>query len=259
MANDGTVTRQAEPVFSSVSGTSAASTDGAELLRQRLALALDFDDTVIASRWAARMRPWFGVAKVGLELFSAAGPPVVAELMEAGFSVFVDMKLADIPTTTHRAARVLGALGASYLTVHTFAGESTLKAGVEGLAEGADRAGLPAPVALGITVLTSEKEAPPELVRERVEAARDAGCGGLVSAASDLAVARAEAPGLLAVVPGIRLAGTSMDDQSRSATPAEAMRAGANMLVIGRAVTAAALPEAAASTIVEELSSAVGG
>jgi orotidine-5'-phosphate decarboxylase len=257
MANDGAVARQAGRASSP--GAGAATTDGVELLRQRLALALDFDDTVIASRWAARMRPWFGVAKVGLELFSAAGPPVVAELMEAGFSVFVDMKLADIPTTTRRAARVLGALGASYLTIHTFAGESTLRAGVEGLAEGADRAGLPAPVALGITILTSEADAPAELVSARVAAARDAGCGGLVSAACDLGVARAVAPGLLSVVPGIRLAGTAIDDQSRSATPAEAMKAGADMLVIGRAVTAATVPEAAAASIVDELSSALAG
>ncbi len=82
MVNDGAVARQAESVSSPGTGTGALGE--VELLRQRLALALDFDDTVIASRWAARMRPWFGVAKVGLELFSAAGPPVVAELMEAG-------------------------------------------------------------------------------------------------------------------------------------------------------------------------------
>jgi orotidine-5'-phosphate decarboxylase len=257
MGNDGAVVRQAESVPSP--GVDAGVLDGVELLRQRLALALDFDDTVIASRWAARMRPWFGVAKVGLELFSAAGPPVVAELVEAGFSVFVDMKLADIPTTTRRAARVLGALGASYLTIHTFAGPSTLMAGVEGLAEGADRAGLPAPVALGITILTSNADAPADLVRARVAMARDAGCGGIVSAASDLSEAKAVAPGLLAVVPGIRLAGTTSDDQSRSATPAEAMRAGADMLVIGRAVTAAPVPEAAAASIVEELTASLAG
>ena len=99
-------------------------------------------------------------------------------------------------------------------------------AGVEGLAEGADRAGLPAPVALGITILTSDADAPADLVRARVAAARDAGCGGVVSAASDLGVAKAVAPGLLSVVPGIRLAGTASDDQSRAATPAQAMRAG---------------------------------
>ena len=121
-------------------------------------------------------------------------------------------------------------------------GTATLLAGVEGLAEGAARAGLPAPVVLAVTVLTSEAEAPADLVRARVEAARDAGCGGFVCAASDLSEAKAVAPGLLAVVPGIRLAGTGRDDQGRAATPAEALRAGADMLVIGRAVTAAPCP-----------------
>jgi hypothetical protein len=125
-----------------------------EQFRQRLVLALDVDDSVLAMRWAARMQPWFGVAKVGLELFSAAGPPVVAELMEAGFRVFVDLKVLDIPTTTRKAARVLGALGASYLTVHASAGTATMAAGAEGLAEGAARAGLPAPAVLAVTVLT---------------------------------------------------------------------------------------------------------
>ena len=251
MANDGAVVRQAKSI--SLPGAGAGQLDGVELLRQRLALALDFDDTVIASRWATRMRPWFGVAKVGLELFSAAGPPVVAELMEAGFSVFVDMKLADIPTTTRTGGQ--GARGSGRFLPHDpyLCRPRTLMAGVEGLAEGADRAGLPAPVALGITILTSDADAPPELVRARVAAARDAGCGGVVSAASDLREAKAVAPGLLAVVPGIRLAGTASDDQSRSATPADAMRAGADMLVIGRAVTAAPVPEAAAASIVEEL------
>src|SRR5579863_9987562 len=239
-----------------VGTTGPAMPDELEQFRQRLVLALDVDDSVLAMRWAARMQPWFGVAKVGLELFSAAGPQVVAELLEAGFRVFVDLKVLDIPTTTRKAARVLGALGASYLTVHASAGLATLAAGAEGLAEGAARAGLPAPAVLAVTVLTSEAEAPPDLLRSGVEAARDAGCGGFVCAASDLALAKAIAPGLLAVVPGIRIAGTGRDDQGRAATPAEALLAGADMLVIGRAVTAAAEPEAAAASIVEELAAA---
>ena len=185
--------------------------------------------------------------------------PVMAELIEAGFKVFVDMKIADIPTTTRRAARVLGALGASYLTIHTSVGRSTLQAGAEGFAEGAERAGLPAPVALGITILTSEPEAPPELLRARVATARDAGCGGLVCAAPDLTETRAVAPGLLAVVPGIRLAGTPTDDQSRVATPTQALRAGADLLVIGRAVLAAPSPEEAAASIMADLAVHLGG
>ena len=196
-------------------------------LRHRLALALDFDDSVEALRWAARLKNYFGVAKVGLELFSAAGPSAVAALVEEGFQVFVDLKLADIPTTTRKASRVLGALGATYLTVHVSAGPSTLLAAVEGFAEGAERAGLPAPMTLGITVLTSESDAPAELLRSRVRAAAAAGCGGIVCAAPDLAEAIAAGPSLLRVVPGIRLVGGGAHDQGRTATPGEALRAGA--------------------------------
>ena len=225
--------------------------------RARLALALDFDDAVVAMRWAVRLRDYFGVAKVGLELFSAAGPSVVAELVDAGFKVFVDMKLGDIPTVTRRASRVLGALGASYLTIHTSAGPASLRAGVEGLAEGADRGGMPVPMALGVTVLTSEAEAPAELLRSRVKSALDCGCGGVVCAARDLPEVKGAAPGLLTVVPGIRLAGGGTHDQGRVATPGDAARAGADLLVVGRAVTEAAAPEAAASAVMAELAAAI--
>jgi orotidine-5'-phosphate decarboxylase len=224
-------------------------------LRNRLVLALDVDDSVVAMRWAARMRPWFGVAKIGLELFSAAGPSIVAELGEAGFRVFADLKLADIPTTTRKAARVLGTLGVSYLTVHAFNGAAALRAGVEGLEDGAAVVGLPAPMALAVTVLTSQASAPEETLRERARAALEAGCGGFVCAAPDLKVAKAVAPDLVAVVPGIRPTGAGTDDQARVATPAEAVLAGADMLVVGRAVTRAADPEAAAAAIVDELAS----
>jgi len=226
-------------------------------LRRRLALALDFDDSVEALRWAGRLQDVFGVAKVGLELFSAAGPSVVAGLVEDGFQVFIDMKLADIPTTTHKAARVLGALGASYLTVHLWAGPATVSSAVEGFAEGAERAGLPVPVTLGVTVLTSAADAPVELLQHRARVAFEAGCGGIVCAAPDLAVASAVAPELLKVVPGIRLSGDTADDQRRTATPGEAISAGADVLVVGRAVTQATDPDRAAATVMAELATAV--
>jgi len=225
-------------------------------VRQMLALALDVDDSVVAMRWAERMRPWFGVAKVGLELFSAAGPSVVTELVDTGYRVFVDLKLADIPNTTGRAARVLGALGASFLTLHTSAGLASLEAGVRGVAEGAQSVGLPPAVALGVTVLTSEADAPPGLLAERVALAAKAGCGGVVCAASDLGTVRHVAPRLFAVVPGIRPAGSGADDHGRAATPAEAVKAGAGLLVIGRAITQSATPEAVAAAIAEEVAGA---
>ncbi|SRR5579875_78528 len=223
--------------------------------RQRLVLALDVDDSVVAMRWALRLRPWFGVAKVGMELFSATGPSVVAELVEAGFSVFADLKLADIPNTNRKAARVIGGLGASYLTVHSFA-PASLRAGVEGFAEGAQSTGLPPPQVLAVTVLTSEPDEPGTTraqLEGRARAAQEAGCGGVVCAAADLSVVRAVAPELLAAVPGVRPAGAPAHDQVRVATPAEALRAGADLLVVGRAVTAAPDPEVVAAELLAEL------
>jgi orotidine-5'-phosphate decarboxylase len=222
-------------------------------LRNRLALALDVDDAVEAQRLARELRGWFGVAKVGLELFSAAGPPIVQLLINDGYEVFVDLKMADIPNTVRKAAGVLGALGVSYLTLHAFAGPAVLRAGVEGLTEGAERAGLPAPSALAVTVLTSDADAPPHILAKRVTAAVEARCAGVVCAASDVAEAKEIAPRMLAVVPGLRPAGAPVHDQVRAATPAEAMAAGADLLVIGRAVTAAANRPAAASELVASL------
>jgi orotidine-5'-phosphate decarboxylase len=255
MVSDGGASRPGY-VFSAPVLTQKSGGGGPEAVRQRLVLALDVDDSVLAMRWATRLRPWFGVAKVGLELFSAAGPAAIGALLEGGFRVFIDLKMADIPNTTRKAARVLGALGVSFLTVHASAGRATLEAAVLGLAEGAERAGLPAPIALGVTILTSEAEAPAERLRALVTSADQAGCGGIVCAASDLGEVKKVAPGLVTVVAGIRLAGADTHDQSRSATPGEAVRRGADMLVIGRAVTGAADPEKAALSIVDELSSA---
>ena len=222
-------------------------------LRNRLALALDVDDAVEAQRLARELRAWFGVAKVGLELFSAAGPPVVQMLIDDGYQVFLDLKMADIPTTVRKAASVLGALGVSYLTMHAFAGSAVLRAGVEGLTEGAERAGLPVPSALAVTVLTSDADAPPHILAKRVTAAVEARCAGVVCAASDVAEAKTIAPRMLCVVPGLRPAGTPTHDQARAATPSEALAAGADILVIGRAVTAAADRTAAASELVASL------
>ncbi|MDP1805154.1 MAG: orotidine 5'-phosphate decarboxylase / HUMPS family protein, partial [Acidimicrobiales bacterium] len=101
--------------------------------RDRLVLALDVDDLVVALRVAKRLQPYFATAKVGLELFSASGPDAVSAVAELGYDVFLDLKLHDIPTTVRKAARVIGALGASYLTLHARSGPVMLRAGVEGL------------------------------------------------------------------------------------------------------------------------------
>src|SRR5947209_1701182 len=198
-------------------------------LRDRLALALDVDDLVAALRLARRLGPFFGVAKVGLELFTAAGPDAVASLAESGFDVFLDLKLHDIPTTVRKAARVIGALGVSHLTLHAHGGVPMLRAGVEGLAEGAQSAGLPPPLAVAVTVLTSDADAPPHILGRRVAAAVEARCGGLVCAAADVREAKELAPRMVAVVPGIRLAVGDRHDQARASSPEQALAAGADL------------------------------
>jgi orotidine-5'-phosphate decarboxylase len=228
-------------------------TDAPAAIRDKLAIALDVDDIVEARQLAKQVAPWFGVAKVGLELFSAHGPAAVHQLVGLGFRVFLDLKLHDIPTTVEKAARVVGSLGASYLTIHAVGGAPMLRAGVEGLTEGASRAGLPEPTALAVTILTSDDGAPPHILGKRVQAALEGGCGGLVCAASDLQGARELAPRLVKVVPGIRPAGTATHDQARAATPQAALAAGADLLVIGRAVTAAPDRAAAAEAIAASL------
>src|SRR5260370_3802786 len=125
------------------------------------------DDLVEAARMARELRAWFGVAKVGLELFSAAGPDAIVELNDLGYRVFVDLKLHDIPTTVRKAARVIGSVGASYLTLHGAGGVPMLRGGVEGLAEGADRAGLAPPVALAVTLLPRDASPPAPLLPAR--------------------------------------------------------------------------------------------
>lgn len=221
--------------------------------RQHLALALDVDDLVVAVRLARRLRPYFGVAKVGLELFGAAGPETVSALTVEGYRVFCDLKLHDIPTTVCRAATVIGGLGAAYTTVHTQGGADMLRAAVEGMAAGAAAAGVPSPCVLGVTVLTSAAEAPADELAARAALAAETGCGGVVCAAADLPVVRRVAPRLVAVVPGIRLPGGPAQDQARAATPAAALAAGAELLVVGRAVTGAVDPERAAGELLEEV------
>ena len=222
-------------------------------LRRKLALVLDTDDLVDALRLARELKPWFGVAKVGLELFSAAGPGAVNRLVDEGYDVFVDLKLFDIPTTVGKAARVVGSLGARYLTIHARDDAPMLRAGADGFREGAARAGLEAPVPLAVTVLTSDRGAPPHILPRRVALAVETGCGGIVCATNDLREARQIAPRLVKVVPGIRTSGSPSHDQLRPATPRQALDEGADLLVIGRTVTHAEDPSVAAAAVVAEL------
>ena len=192
------------------------------------------DDLNLAGLMADAVKPWMGVAKVGLELFAAAGPAGIEAMTDRGFEVFADLKLHDIPTTVGRAAAQVGRAGACWLTVHTVGGADMLRAGVEGLAEGSDGAAQ----VLGVTILTSDADRSRGVLEERVALARDAGCGGVICSAADIEVVKEVAPDLARVVPGIRMADSAHNDQASVATPEAAITAGASILVIGRTVTA---------------------
>jgi orotidine-5'-phosphate decarboxylase len=222
----------------------AESTNGD--LREKLALALDVDDLVAAIRLGRQLKDYFGVAKIGLELYSAAGPEAIGAMTDLGYRVFLDLKLHDIPTTVERSARVLGSLGVSYLTLHAHGGVEMMRAGVKGLVDGATSAGLEVPSSLAITVLTSDDEAPPHIMPKRVGLAAEAGCTGIVCAVSELTEAYHYAPRLQRVVAGIRLPGDPVDDQRKAASPDQALSGGADLLVVGRSVTRADDPVAAA-------------
>ena len=233
--------------------------DGADAgVRDRLAIALDTDDLEGAVALARRLQPWFRVAKVGLELFAAAGPEAARSLAAEGFDVFLDLKLHDIPTTVARAGRVVGRLGPAYVTLHGAGGPEMLRAGADGLAEGASEAGRPPPLALAVTVLTSDAGAGPDDVARRAGWAVDAGCGGVVCAASKVGEVKRIAPRQVAVTPGNRPEGSGSDDHAHASTPAGALSAGSDLLVIGRAVTAAHDPEDAARRLCEALAVTAG-
>lgn len=219
----------------------------------KLALALDVDDMIAARRLASDLAPYFGVAKVGLELYAATGPEIIGILEDLGYDVFLDLKLLDTPDTVLRTAQVLGALGAKYLTVHAFGGVDMMRACVDGFSAGALNAGMESPTVVAVTVLTSDSGAPPHIMGKRAATAVEAGCGGVFCATTDLVEARQVAPRLLRVVAGIRPAGSPAHDQTRAAAPREAIDSGADLLVLGRAVTQAEDPVKAAAAVCEEL------
>ncbi len=225
-------------------------------VRDRLALVLDIDDLDAATRLARQVQPWFGVAKVGWELWSAAGNAAVERMQDLGFTVFLDVKLHDIPTTVRQAARVLSRLGLGFVNAHAAGGEAMLRAFVEGAQLGADDANVAVPVTLAVTVLTSDVDA--SAFDDRLRVAAAAGCGGVVCSAYEVATVAARHPAMVTMVPGIRLAGSDANDQARVMTPGAAIAAGSDVLVVGRTVTHATDVVAAAEQVHAEVRAALG-
>ncbi len=200
--------------------------------------------------------------KVGMTLFFAEGPAIVRELRGLGYKVFVDLKLHDIPHQVRGACRVLVRMGASMFTVHASGGEAMLRAAVEETGATAERFRVPKPAVVAVTVLTSLADADLERIgvgcgaAEQVAGlatlARESGCEGVVCSPEEAAAMRALlGHDALVVTPGVRPAWSEADDQSRVATPAQALDAGASHLVIGRPITAARDPREALRRIME--------
>ena len=223
--------------------------------RDRLIVALDIADADDARRLVERIGDSVVFYKVGMELAYGGGLPLVSELAAAGKQVFLDLKLHDIPNTVKRATAQAAKLGARFLTVHAY--PQTMRAAVAGARGSGTQI-------LAVTVLTSYDDADlfdacyrfgvVETVERRAEQARDLGVDGLVASAAEAAmVRRTVGADMLLVTPGVRPAGAAAGDQKRVATPAEAIRNGADYLVVGRPVTEAADPRGAAEALVAEI------
>jgi len=249
--------------MSSSTSSSAVANRALESARARLIVALDVPDAPSAHQLVGRLEgtcTWF---KVGLELFAAAGPAVLEPILARGCSVFLDLKFHDIPNTVAGAIRSAGRLGVRMLTVHASGGPAMLAAAQAALE------GIPnPPELLAVTMLTSMdaqqmsaiglERSPSEQVQLLARIGLDAGMRGFVCSPQEVATVRALAgPEAVLVVPGIRPAGSDAGDQKRIATPAETLRMGASYLVVGRPITHATDPAAAAAAIVNEMATAL--
>lgn len=231
--------------------------------RERLIIALDVPSASAARKIVADVGDAALLYKVGMQLYTAEGPGVVRDLVSSGRRVFLDLKYHDIPNTVSAAVREAAGLGVSMLTVHASGGGKMLRAASE-----AARAANPSLLVLAVTVLTSMDEADveevgvrgslPDQVVRLASLALANGCGGMVTSPLEAAMLRQRlGPDFAIVTPGVRPAGSQAGDQARFATPAEALTAGATHIVVGRPITAAANPAAAAREIIGQMAGAL--
>lgn len=231
--------------------------------RQHLIVALDFPTPETALNLVQSLGESVLYYKVGKELFTAAGPDVVRQLVSAGKKVFLDLKFHDIPNTVAGAVKSAAGLGVSLLTVHALGGSKMLKAAADAAKESQSK-----PTVLAVTVLTSMDQADvtelgiagtvEEEVLRLAGLAIGAGCGGIVTSAHEAPKVRQSYGRAFAVVtPGIRPAGASVGDQARVVTPSDAIRAGVSHMVVGRPITAAPDPKQAARAILDEIAAAL--
>ncbi|MBB4211590.1 orotidine-5'-phosphate decarboxylase [Rhodothalassium salexigens DSM 2132] len=235
--------------------------------RPQLFCALDTPDGDRAVALARQVAGQVDGLKVGLELFCAAGPAALDRLSATGLPLFLDLKLHDIPNTVAGAVRSLMSRTPALMTLHAQGGAAMMTAAVEAAGAEAARLGVAPPVLLGVTVLTSldrddlaavgVADAPADQVLRLARLGRASGLGGLVCSSREVAAVRAAVgPDMTLVVPGIRPAGAAIGDQKRVMTPAQAVAAGADLLVVGRPITQADDPAAAAAAVADEIRTA---
>jgi orotidine-5'-phosphate decarboxylase len=235
----------------------------------RLIVALDVSSAAAAQRIVAALGDSVHIYKVGLQLYTAEGPQIVRDLVNSGRRVFLDLKYHDIPNTVASAVREAAQLGASMLTVHASGGEKMLRAVAEASRVGADVRVRPLQI-LAVTVLTSMDESNLhqtgvsgtllDQVLRLASMALNAGCAGVVSSAREVKALRTKlGEHFLIVNPGVRPTGTDHGDQARVLTPAEAIQSGATHIVVGRPITGAKDPAAAARSIQHEIRTADEG
>ena len=233
--------------------------------RERLVLALDVNNFKKAEELVDKLTDYVGVFKIGNQLFTAEGTKVIKMVQEKGGKVFLDLKFHDIPNTVARAAEVVSKLGIYIFDIHTSGGYEMMKATVEASKKLSFALGISKPLILGVTLLTSinqeilEKEigikkSLEEQVVHLAKLAEAAGLDGVVASSWEIKALRAACgEGFVILTPGIRPAGKSDDDQKRIMTPQEAIKLGADFIVIGRPITNATNPVKASQEILEEM------
>jgi orotidine-5'-phosphate decarboxylase len=235
-------------------------------LAERLFVALDYPDAASALAMAEKLAPLGVSYKLGLQLFYAEGISLLRQLQGYGKTVFVDLKMHDIPNTVAGAVDSLVRQGVDFLNIHTQGGPDMMSAAVEAARKAAEGMGRPAPKLIGVTMLTSlsekhlreflfvESASVSEYVQHLALNAKRCGLDGVVCSAQEAPLIRQVCgPDFLLITPGIRPAGTGEQDQSRVITPAQALKNGSDYLVVGRPITAAPNPLSAAQAILDEM------
>lgn len=224
-------------------------------ITDRLVLNLDVGDLSEAIELTKKVGKYFGVVKVGSELYANNGSDAIWAMHDLNKQIFLDLKIHDIPNTVERSLKVHATRGIAMTTVHASGGKDMLLAAQRGLQQGAQQAQCKTPVLLAVTVLTS-LPADDQAFEQRLGWIKDVGCD-LVCSAHELKKVREVSKNIRALVPGIRLAGQEAGDQTRVATPFDALSDGATWIALGRAVYAQSHPEDAAKQVYEEAQKAI--